>query len=230
MSFLSPVLQDLPGNNTHLRENSILTFSKGSVPSLHSLSIQRTWQLQQHQNFWGSMPNFIPNCMFMLLLFSLEDSHRYFWLILCVETCISSILKTKFQLVSHACDRIMRILKKKKRILEWLCLIAKIVKNIIWCALSTCQSLWNVKVIIALGGAIACQGAVMENFVGSHFFWSLSFFSVLHLVLVIGFPWLSLEAVCIWPKFSVGYQFHICYNVVQSLLFWHPDDINPFFS
>lgn len=114
-------------------------------------------------------------------------------------------------------------------ILECLCLISKIEKNIILWALSTCQSLWNVKVSIILGGAIICQGAVMENFVSSHFYWSLSFFSVLHLVLVIGFPWLSLEGVCIWPKFSIGSQFHICYRVVQSLLFWHLNDTNPGF-
>lgn len=85
-------------------------------------------------------------------------------------------------------------------------------KHPLVCSFFLLDFLCNVKVAITIGGAITCQAAVIENFVGSYFF---SFFRVLHLVLVIGFPWLSLDIVC-WPKFNAGFHFHICYRDVQE--------------
>lgn len=80
----------------------------------------------------------------------------------------------------------------------------------------SCLSLWNLNGRITIDVAITYQGEVMKNFVGNYFLWSLYFFRILNFVLVIGSPWLSLDIACIWPKFSVGYQFHICYGVIQE--------------
>lgn len=214
--FLKSCIEGLSENNTHPSENNILSLAKGSVLPVCSLRIQRTQRLQQYQEPFGEHVYFCSKAHAHFVTIQTGRVIQAF-LVYYVETSLATFWRTDW-ISGPWLRHCYKSLKKKnhQQHLEHFYLITKIGEITPWCVLSSCPGLSNVKLAITIGGAITCQGAVMENFVGSYFFQSLSFFSVLHLVLVIGFPWLSLDIACIWPKSNAGYQFHICCGVVQE--------------